>query len=238
MAGDDLSLLDIEQGLTAVLAAREEAETPEEQAAADAAILAYLPAEIAKADGIARNVRLWRAIAAADKEEAQRLRGRAKLLESRVASLLSHVKYVMESLGKRRIEGKLSTLLLRGDGGRQPVSIQGWDKEHERWIDGNPGSLPAELCWAEIRMPYHWWEALCDAARNNGFLLPGGPDMQVKSAPRLSAIAEALSQPCDACDGDPCDESGTVVCGACGGSGLAGVPGAILLPRGSHVECS
>ena len=42
------------------------------------------------------------------------------------------------------LERKLSTIRIQGAGGKQCVDVQGWDKEHERWIE-DPG-LPCPVC--------------------------------------------------------------------------------------------
>ena len=242
MPTDSLSILDIQEGLIECLAAREEAYTPEEVAAADAAIAAYCAQEVQKVDGIARAVRQWQAMAAADKAEAYRLRERSTALEARVARLKEFVRFAMEKSGKRRIEGKLSTLRLQGAGGKQAVDVQGWDKEHERWIE-DPGLLTDGLCHAEVRMPFDRWEAMWEFC-----VLRDGPYWDgaiVKRVPNLSAIAEALSQPCPACH-DPSNSASSgrvlgtfgeslITCPACGGTGKQGVPGASLRPRGEIV---
>jgi hypothetical protein len=206
---DSLSILDIEAGLAEVLAAREEVETPEDVAAADAAISAYLSAEVAKADGIARAVRQWNAMAAADKAEASRLRARSAALEARVARLKDFVRFAMEKSGKRRIEGKLSTLRLQAAGGKQGVDIH------------NPELLPDDLCEVSITATVRDWGTL-EWAKLKHFKIG-------ERVPRLSAIAEALQQPCPACGGNP------PLCRVCGGTGRAGVSGASLRPRADIV---
>jgi hypothetical protein len=178
MPTDSLSILDIQEGLIECLAAREEAYTPEEVAAADAAISAYLDAEITKADGIARAVRQWTAMAAADKAEASRLRDRSAALEGRVARLREFVRFAMEKSGRRRIEGKLSTIRIQGAGGKQGVDVQ------------NEALLPDELCMAEITMSYEMWcrvekEFFGGASSKWGaFIKRGGTEPAVPGVPR------------------------------------------------------
>ena len=218
---DNLSILDIELGLIGCLAAREEAATPEEAAAADAAIAAYLDAEVAKVDGIARAVRQWNAMAAADRAEASRLRERSAALEARVARLKEFVRSAMERRGVRRIEGKLSTIRIQGAGGKQGVDV------HDAAL------LPDELCEVSITATVRDWGTL-EWARLKCFKIG-------ERVPKLSAIADALARPCPDCAGskdDPNDEVHARFkdsCPSCGGSGHAGVPGARLRPRAEIV---
>jgi hypothetical protein len=221
MPSDSLSILDIQDGLIECLAAREEAATPEEVAAADAAISAYCAQEVQKVDGIARAVRQWTAMAAADKAEASRLRERSAALEARIARLKEFVRFAMERRGKRRIEGKLSTIRIQGAGGKQGVDI------HDESL------IPDEFCDVTITATVRDWGTL-DWAKLKQFRI--GPRV-----PRLSDIAEALARPCPDCAGskdDPEDEVHARFkdsCPSCGGSGHAGVPGASLRPRAEIV---
>jgi hypothetical protein len=225
MASDSLSILDIQEGLIECLAAREEAATPEEVSTADVAISAYLEAEVAKVDGIARAVRQWQAMAAADKAEASRLRDRSAALEGRVARLKEFVRFAMEKRGVRRIEGKLSTLRLQAAGGKQGVEIS------------NEALLPDEYCWVTVKFSGAWWSS------HREHLLDIGAEIASESRePNKSAIAEALLQPCPTCGGrtvvryeDTPDPDNPPVCSTCGGSGKQGVPGASLRPRGDVV---
>ena len=58
--------------------------------------------------------------------------------------------------------------------------------------------------------------------------------------PSNARIREALGKPCEMCRGrimvDTEAANGGTLCGHCGGTGKASVPGARLLPRQSHVE--
>lgn len=243
---EDLTLFDIEAGLAEALAAREEAATPEEIAAADLAIEAYRPAEVAKIDSIAGYLRHCLLMTMAAKVEADRMTARAKAWEGRRKRLLEFVQRSMNAMGKRRLEGRVNTLLLKVNGGRQPVEIQGWDKEYECWFD-NPGLLPKEFYEIVIHISLENFQRICNCvdeigspalrqaladARNSGL------QESTIGKPRLSAIYAALQKPCPACKSLPIQHYGVgdAECPMCGGSGLAGVPGARLLDRGEHVE--
>jgi len=230
---DDLSLYDIAAGLQEALAAREDAATPEEQATADQAIAAYMEAEVSKVDGIAAYARHCRAMHAEAKAEAERLTARAAAWDGRRKRLLDFVQRVMEQTGRRRIEGKLSTLLLQANGGKQAVRID------------DESLLPDEYCDVEGKIPAWIWRQILMIVEKYGTGLQGDQcrnicGLRLARVPRLAAIAEALAQPCQDCQGDGKLIFGGHfngdVCPACGGSGKAGVPGATLLPRGEHVD--
>ena len=221
---EKISLWDLSTGLADALAAREEAQTPDEILAADLAIEAYKPAEIAKIDSVAAYLRHCQLMSMAAKMEAERMAKKARAWEGRRKRLLDFVQRCMEAMGRKRLEGRVNTLRLQDNGGLQPVSVQGWDNDAERWTD-DPGLLPDHLCWATIRMPYHQWKAL----KTERYLTSLGEQVRVLRTPNLAEVREALETPCPECEGG---------CALCGGSGHASVPGATLLPRGSHVRVS
>jgi hypothetical protein len=240
LMADNLTLWDIESGLAEVLAAREEASTPEEQGACDIAIAAYIAGEVAKVDGIAGYARHCLMMGMAAKVEADRMAAKSKVWELRRKRMLGFVQSCMVAMGKRRLEGRVNTLLLKGDGGKPAVDVQGWDKEHGRWTEADPGLLPDEMCWAEIKMPFDLWRDI--AAGGSAAIRPGDKRLRLvveTRTPRLTVIANALVEPCQMRSGSGHSgdgESFQYPCGTCGVSGFAGVPGASLKERGEHVE--
>ena len=107
-----------------------------------------------------------------------------------------------------------------GNGGRRPVVIT--DEQ----------LIPDEYRTVTVKMNAELWRKICAA-------LPELAGMQeCKKDPNLTAIYNALEQPCGPCKGvgAPWNNSGSPACEACDGSGKQGVPGAVLAPLGSHVR--
>lgn len=117
-----LSLFDIEQGLAAVLSEYEDCESDAERANVQQAIEAYVAAEVAKVDGIRSYLRHCGIMATAAKEEAQRFNERARAWEARESRLKEACLRVMDSAGKKKLEGNTGTLLVKGNGGLAPLN--------------------------------------------------------------------------------------------------------------------
>lgn len=86
---------------------------PEDRAALEAEIVVYLEAEIRKVDGIAGYLAHCDAQVKFASEEIQRLQQRKNTYENRHDALKQYVIRVMEDSGKKKIEGRTSTLMLR-----------------------------------------------------------------------------------------------------------------------------
>jgi hypothetical protein len=143
-----LSLYEIETGLAEVVAAVEEAETPEEVAAVQEAIEAYAKAELTKVDSIRGYLKHCEIMADAAKEESHRLADLSKRWERREKVLKSAVLWAMNAVGKRRIEGRTGDLRVQVNGGRLPVAIR------------QPNLVPDEYCDGKITIAWDSWLTL------------------------------------------------------------------------------
>lgn len=123
LVSHNLNLYEIEDGLIEMIAAREEAETPEEIAAADSAIQAYVQAEIRKVDGIRGYLRQCDVMIKAAKEEAAIQKARADTWEARRDALKARCLEVMQRFGTPRLEGRTGSLAVTTNGGRLAVAI-------------------------------------------------------------------------------------------------------------------
>jgi hypothetical protein len=243
----DLSLYKIEDDLLSLIQMREQAVaehdslsfgTPEALEAAraelaeqikviDQQITEYIRAEVRKVDNIGAFWRHCELMHEAAAEEAKRLSELSRSWKVRLDRMKESVKAAMESFewraGKPRVrEGRLAKLYLKANGGKQAVEI------HDASL------VPDEYQTVTVTMPanaWHWLLLVC----HRESLKASAP------VPSLSLIAAALEKPCIQCGGEGggmIDGPGSVkiICGACGGSGKQGVPGARLADRGSHVE--
>lgn len=107
------SLMEITDHLQALFDTMEMIESPEDRAAAQAEIESYLQAEVAKVDSVANYLAMCEGLQAADKAEIDRLKARVATWESRENRVRSYVQMVMEKLGTKKLEGRLSTFQLR-----------------------------------------------------------------------------------------------------------------------------
>lgn len=244
-----MSLWNIEQGLADLMEQREEllANDPfdnldrEAHAARlvdiDLAIAEYVKAEVRKVDNIRGLVKHLEMIRDAAWKESDVMKNRAQAADRQLTVLKSAIQVTMEEMewreGKlRKLEGKTGSISLKGNGGRQPVVITDEaliPEEYKRvTLTFDAGTMPALVAYLKL---------VGSGAVGSGW--------RVTMEPNLTAIGNALSEPCAACDGSgstPEDREGLrsyrldLPCSACGGSGKNGVPGAILAPRGQHVE--
>lgn len=225
-----MTLWNIEQGLADLMEQREAALADPQQFGADLeqidlAIAEYIKAEVRKVDGVRSMVKHLEMIRDAAKAEAATMQDRAKAADRQLAVLKSAIQLTMEDMewreGKpRKLEGKTGSISLKGNGGKQPVVIT------------DESMIPDEYRTVTVKMDHDFWQRITRAL----------PDLSgirmVAKEPSLSRIAAALEEPCGTCNGigAPWNNSSSVACEACGGSGKQGVPGAILAPRGQHVE--
>jgi hypothetical protein len=222
----DLSLYRIDETLAQLLMLREEmAKDGEDTAEVEKQIAEYMEALPAKVSGVCAIFRMWKSQVAAIKAEEERLYGLRKRVEAHEARLKGYVAEILErqpepAKGSKKLAGADgSALILKGKGGVQPLQY-------------NSEKLPAEYCDVTVTMTWDTWRCLCHQVKIE---ILG----QERTEPSHQRIREALAQPCPACGGKGFDQApgyGDETCESCGGTGKQGVPGATLLPRGSHVE--
>lgn len=221
-----MTLYQIEDGLAQLIAHRAErladkAEPPgaEELAALEGEINKYQIAEPVKVARVAAMFRMWKAQRANIKDEIARLREADGFIDACEARLKERVAAALELLpepakGCRKLSGaEGSVLSLKGNGGVEPLQVDGWDSENRKWTSNTV--LPYEYQIITIKMPFDLWtnhisryntgEVLPDGVDFSGTMQPGTPE------PNGAAIRRDLA------DGE-------------------GVPGARLLERSSHVE--
>ena len=120
---ENLTLYDIESQLAQLVSMREEAADDLERQVIDEQIAEYLRAEIKKVDRIIPLLRNWEALALARKAEAARLADSAKVVTGRIDRLKAMILTVMQSASLKKLEGTTGTLLCKGNGGRQAVTV-------------------------------------------------------------------------------------------------------------------
>lgn len=161
--------------LEQLLSFQEDAETDEEKVAADTALAEYVKREVQKVDAIRSYLFYAEAMAAAAKAERDRQAEMAREWSSRYDRVKEAAKLTMEMLGLKKIQGKLGTLSLRGNGGRQPVEVT------------RPDILPDDLVDVTVRLPLSYWKAIVGAVGET-LALPEPKD----AAPALVRIHDAL----------------------------------------------
>lgn len=216
----DLTLYELESGLADLIEMREEAGDDAVQLAViDKALADYAEAAVRKVDGIRGYVKHADMLIEAAKAEAKVQTARAKAWEARRARVLDMCKSVMQGMtwkeGKpKKLEGRTGSITLRGNGGAQ--AVEAYDVR----------LIPRTMLKTTVAMPESLWSAICTRHPD----IPADHQVKVGNVePNLSAIAEELAKPCEACK-----ESG-VECSSCHGTGKRSVPGARLLPRGESV---
>ena len=186
-----MNLYDIEAGLSEALTVWQEAmetDALESQAgeqtqaerilAADLALRTYAELELRKVDGYIATMRTLTAALAYRKAEAARHRKAAEGIQNALDWLKQYAQTAMEVWGKKRLEGKTGYLLLKGNGGKQPVTI----------TDGS--LVPDEFCTVTATIPMDLWSEVVLA-------LDGEDLSRVRTGPRvpsLSLIGEALER--------------------------------------------
>lgn len=217
-----LTFAEIEIELAELLAFREIAETPEEAQAIDQQIGEYIKREVEKVDGIRRYVRLCRAMTGAAKAEAQSQAQRAKMWEAREEQVKTICRGVMEALGRTRVDGATGYLLLKGNGGVQPLEVT------------DATLVPNVLKNAVIAMNYSDWLDLERAMSKHFPKTWGLINPKVEAFVDGESVRKVLGSSCPICEGK--GQAREQICPDCDGSGKMKVPGARLNPRGSHVE--
>lgn len=225
----DLSLFGIEAGLHELMTVWQEAESPEAVQAAEVEIRAYACAEVRKVDGIRRYVRACESQAAAAKAEMTAQAQRVRMWEARRDRLKQFVFDAMQSFGVKRIEGETGSLMIKGNGGKQAVTVT------------DESLIPEGLCEYSGSIPGDLWQAMLRQCPQPLLDILGHRARMVRM-PHNERIRAELSMKCLACDGTPRvryevdGTEGIAECEACGGSGNTPVAGARLENRGSHLE--
>ncbi len=233
-----LSLYKLDAELTDLLSYRaeriEDRDSPasaEELEAVDGAIAAYMEQLPRKVDGVASVLRYFDEQVEFADREIKRLRARKTQFEENAQRLKDCAAIVLEkqpmpAKGCRKLVGSHSTLMLKGNGGVQPLVIS------------QPDLIPDNLCRMEGWVNQELWDLAVDMVRTSSTRGTRINDYSLSRVPIPALVREALIQPCATCDG-----SGEIVndgpysaCADCSGSGRASVPGAHLEARGFHVE--
>ena len=163
MTTPNLTLYGIETQILELMSYRDEVAldpdiTPADQAetlkAIDLQIAEYVKAEVQKVDGVAAMLREFEKRAETLKDEAKRINNRAIAWQRRHDSVEELVKGVLSLLpeGKRKIEGKTSTLALR----KSPASVE----------VPQPELLPAEYQRVKVTMTVYLWNRVKDMLFN------------------------------------------------------------------------
>lgn len=103
----------IQEEISGMLAIPDEELTDEQRAAMDAYLNELGKQEASKVDSFGQFIRVQAATADACKKEAQRLAGKAKTAEGRIAWLKAKYLDIMQSNGLRKIQGNAYTLSVR-----------------------------------------------------------------------------------------------------------------------------
>ena len=229
-----MSLWNIEQGLADLMEQREEAIELREGAdhvrqrlvEIDLAIADYIKAEVKKVDGVRAWWKHLEMMRDAAEDEANAMKYRAQAFDRQLTVLKNAIQITMEEMvfrgTPRKLEGKTGSISLVGNGGRRPVVIT------------DEALVPDEYRTVTVKMNAELWRKICVA-------LPDLAGLQeCRKEPSMTAIYNALEQPCGTCAATgilfSANPNCTEKCTSCGGSGKQGVPGAVLAPLGVHVR--
>lgn len=214
-----MSLYSIESELADLIDLREEMIAKNEPIEAiNGQIAVYVSKEIGKVDNIRGFLKHCSMMANAAKQERDVQAQRAKTWQDRYDTVKELCKAALEAVGKRKIEGRTGSLILKTDGGRQAVTIT------------DASLIPEELCQYEGSISGEAWGFLAYGFSDADMWAywTGRADVQMVRIPHKGRIAVELDKPCECANIQPC--------AICGGSGKHGVPGAHLAPRGQHIE--
>jgi len=118
-----LTLWEIEKGIAELFDALDEADSPEARGACETALAEYFAREVAKVDGIRALYKQFDLFAWAARQEMRDLQQRALIFERRRDKIKELAQIVMEAHGLTRLEGRTGRLLIKGNGGLQPLEI-------------------------------------------------------------------------------------------------------------------
>jgi len=230
-----LSLYDLSAELVALMDAWDDPETtPEARVEIETQLRIYAEQHVRKVDYVRAYLRHCAIMEAAALEEKARQDEHAKTWKARAERLKELCVAVMQTFEAKRLDGNTGSLLLKGNGGKQPVRID------------NPELVPDEFCVYEGAIPAFVWTFMLELIMDRedvgtAELRRDIAGLKLVRTPRKSLIEAELQKPCDRCQ-----ETGLnlcaipppaqVQCQACGGSGKRGVSGAYLAERGVHLE--
>lgn len=210
------SLYVLEDTLLQLIAMREDAETDEERAVIDQQLVEWTAHEVLKVENIHGFLRHCELMEFGCAQEEDRIRELKHLWKARADRVKELVRTAMEAAGKKKLEGRTGSLVLKANGGRQAVLIP------------DPAMVPDEYCTFNVTLTAEQWREVAYYV-----------DTQAKREPAKPEIYKALTTECNSCGGSGQAKSGNgerLACPTCGGSGKAGVQGCSLADRGSHVE--
>jgi Siphovirus Gp157 len=235
MSENNLSLYGIEETLLGLTELRDAAVSQgdaETVAILDQEIEAYLTKEAAKVYSYAALIRQREDAAAICKARAEDLAARAKAMQADAARLKEMALRVMQRFQVYSLTAAEVTLRVQSNGGVKPVEID------------PDGFIEPRMQDATVTMPGDLWETIKRAAQVPEQLLER--KTRVVWTPNAARIREALEQQiaCPRCSGTgqlcPAGPSDAPMetCDRCEGRGMLPmtVPGAKLLPRGSHLR--
>ncbi len=239
MSATSLTLYDLSRELVELMDRWDDPDTrPEDRTAIENDLTIYIEQHVRKVDGVRAYLRHCSIMKAVAKQEARRLSDLSETWEAREQRLKDLCQVIMETFGAKRLDGNTGSLLLKGNGGKQPVRID------------SPELVPDEFCTLNISVNKATWAAFqerLEADSNSRLALSAlisSQSFHGDSEPRKSLIEAELQKPCPNCIGGVMPSGVVIVpltpveqpCSACGGSGKRGVPGCTLEPRGVHLE--
>jgi hypothetical protein len=202
--------------------------------AADVALVEHSTAEVERADSYIGLIRYLEAAIALRRAEAQRNTLAARIAERILEQVKATAVFVMTEAKRPRIEGSSgSYLLAKKSGGMAPLLIT------------DPALVPDDLCRLEGWVNAGVWGRMVAIVRRHVTGEEWEPTARwTGRVPDNAAIRAQLDLPCPKCNGDGAiratekieGERSEVVCSECGGSKTAGVPGARIGERGTHLE--
>ncbi len=239
MSATSLTLYDLSRELVELMDAWDDPDVqPETRIKIEKTLRLYAQAHVRKVDGIRAFLKHCELMIDGARREVATQKAHEEAWEARRDRLKALCVDVMQEFQAKRLDGNTGSLLLKGNGGKQPVTIS------------NPELVPAEFCTLNISVNKATWAAFqerLEADSNSRLALSAliaSQSFQGHSEPRKSLIEAELQKPCQVCEGRGwMPDTATIVgataskpCDACGGSGKRGVPGCTLEPRGVHLS--
>jgi hypothetical protein len=222
-----MSLFRIEETMQDLLDMLEQANDDGDSAAVeeiDKALQNYIALEVKKVDNIAGAIRAYTTMALTADLEADRLLARGKMFHGIVERIKMHTKVAMELKGVRKLQTPLNALWVQNNGSLEPVEIT------------ELANIPPALRKVTVTIPEDDWLYLFELVVSKVPTLLGRAKIG-HPEPNNEAIRKELKMQvhCPECKGigdavEPCKR--------CGAKGTipATVPGARLLPRGTHLR--
>lgn len=208
---------------------------------ADVALANHAQSQIEKADSYIGLIGYLEAAIATRKAERDRHAKVAGILERALEQVKATAVFAITAVpGRKRVDGDRGYLLAKANGGLAPLLT-------------DDAMLPDDVCKFEGWINVADFATMLEAARRRRMDPQWKPRAKFDRKPDNALIREKLAEPCPTCGG-----KGTIIvtgadqmsvealqagatseersCMACGGSGTAGVPGARLGERGTHLE--